>query len=385
MARSACRWFAGAVVVIVKDGSVLTQRGYGYADLAARRPMDPERTLLRAGSVSKLFTWTALMQLVERGKVALDADVNTYLDFQIPARDGKPITVRNLMTHTPGFEEQLKSALTYDPAAAQPFDALLKRWIPERIFAPGTMPAYSNYGAALAGYIVQRVSGMAFDDYMEAHVLGPLGMTSSTFRQPLPSGLQARMAKGYATASSPERPFEIVGLAPGGALSAPATDVAKFMLAHLQRGRLGAGRMLLRGKGCAEVAAVVGVARQTVYTWKRLLDEGGIDALRGVPERGRPAQLDEQQLAAVRAAVLRNPTEHGFGTELWTLKRVGAVIERLHGVRFGQTQVWRILGNLGFSPQKPEKRAIERDENAVRTWKRSTWPRLKKKPSAKRA
>lgn len=230
---------AGAVVVIVKDGSILTQRGYGYADLAARRPMDPERTLLRVGSVSKLFTWTALMQLVERGKVALDADVNTYLDFQIPARDGKPITVRNLMTHTPGFEEQLKSALTYDPAAAQPFDALLKRWIPERIFAPGTMPAYSNYGAALAGYIVQRVSGMAFDDYMEAHVLGPLGMTSSTFRQPLPSGLQARMAKGYATASSPERPFEIVGLAPAGALSAPATDVAKFMLAHLQQGRLG--------------------------------------------------------------------------------------------------------------------------------------------------
>ena len=159
--------------------------------------------------------------------------------------------------------------------------------------------------------------------------------------------------------------------------------MAQRRLSEATKKRLKAGRMLLAGKGCAEVALAVGVARQTVYTWKGLLDEGGIDALRAVPERGRPAQLDEQQLAAVRTAVLQNPTAHGFGTELWTLKRVGAVIERLHGVRFGQTQVWRILGSLGFSPQKPEKRAIERNEDAVRSWKRSTWPSLKKKPGKK--
>lgn len=152
-------------------------------------------------------------------------------------------------------------------------------------------------------------------------------------------------------------------------------------LSEATKKRLKAGRMLLAGKGCAEAALAVGVARQTVYTWKRLLDEGGIDALRAVPERGRPAQLDVQQLAAVCAALLQSPTEHGFGTELWTVKRVGAVIERMHGVRFGQTQVWRILGALGFSPQKPEKRAIERNEDAVRAWKRSTWPSLKKKPN----
>ena len=131
------------------------------------------------------------------------------------------------------------------------------------------------------------------------------------------------------------------------------------------------------------MALAVGVARQTVYTWKRLLDEGGIDALRAVPERGRPAVLDATQLASVRAAVLQRPTEHGFGTDLWTLKRVGAVIERMHGVRFSQPHVWRILGSLGFSPQKPEKRAIERNEDAVRHWKRRTWPALKKKPSEK--
>jgi transposase len=159
--------------------------------------------------------------------------------------------------------------------------------------------------------------------------------------------------------------------------------MVKKRLEEATKKRLRAGRMLLTGKRPAEVALVVGVARQTVYTWKRLLDEGGIEALRAVPGRGRPAKLDEAQLEAVRRAVLQKPTEHGFGTDLWTLKRVGSVIKRLHGVQFGQTQIWRILGNLGFSAQKPEKRAIERDEDGVRQWKRRTWPGLKKKPAAK--
>ena len=160
-------------------------------------------------------------------------------------------------------------------------------------------------------------------------------------------------------------------------------EVLKKRLSTAARKRVRAGRLLRAGKRPAEVAEAVGVARQTVYTWKALLDEGGINALRAVPERGRPAQLDAAQLARVRTILLQSPTEHGFGTELWTLKRVGSVIERLYGVRFGQTQVWRILGSLGFSSQKPEKRAIERDEGAVRQWKRRTWPALKKKPSEK--
>jgi transposase len=147
--------------------------------------------------------------------------------------------------------------------------------------------------------------------------------------------------------------------------------------------RLRAGRMLLAGKRPAEVAEKVGVARQMVYTWKGLLDEGGIDALRAVPSRGRPARLDASQLEGVRSAVLQSPTEHGFGTELWTLNRVGVVIERLYGIRFGTTQLWRILGALGFSAQKPEKRALERNEDAVLQWKRRTWPSLKKKPNEK--
>ena len=149
--------------------------------------------------------------------------------------------------------------------------------------------------------------------------------------------------------------------------------------------RLRAGRILKAGKRPAEVAQAVGVARQTVYTWKALLDEGGIDALRAVPPRGRPAKLDEEQLAGLRRALLQSPTDHGFGTDLWTLKRVGSLVQRLYGVQYGQTQIWRILGALGFSAQKPERRAVERDEEVVREWQRRTWPRLKKKPSAKAA
>jgi CubicO group peptidase (beta-lactamase class C family) len=99
------------VVVVVKDGAILLEKGYGYADVAERKPVDPERTLFRAGSVSKLFTWTAVMQLVEQGKLDLDTDINTYLDFKIPPREGKPITLRNLMTHTPGFDEIQRALL----------------------------------------------------------------------------------------------------------------------------------------------------------------------------------------------------------------------------------------------------------------------------------
>jgi len=151
------------------------------------------------------------------------------------------------------------------------------------------------------------------------------------------------------------------------------------------RRRVRAGRMLLAGKTPAQAAHAVGVARQTAYTWKAVLDEGGIDALRAMPARGRPARLDAQQLQALGRMLLDSPNEHGFGTELWTLKRIGVLIERQYGVKFGQTQIWRILGSLGFSAQKPERRAIERDEDAVQTWKRKTWPGLKKKPAERDA
>jgi CubicO group peptidase (beta-lactamase class C family) len=235
---------AGAVVVVVKDGAVLFEKGYGYSDIAARRPVDPDRTLFRVGSTSKLFTWTAVMQLVEQGKIELDADVNRYLDFKIPPRDGKPVTMRNIMTHTAGFEETLKSLIETDPSRLLTLQAIVKRWTPERIFPAGSTPAYSNYAAALAGYIVARVSGESFEDYIDRHIFAPLGMEHSSFQQPLPKALQAAMSKGYALASQPEKPYELIAVAPAGSLATTGSDIARFMIAHLQNGAYGANRIL---------------------------------------------------------------------------------------------------------------------------------------------
>lgn len=225
---------AGGVVVVVKDGQVLLQKGYGYSDVKARKPVDPKLTLFRPGSVSKLFTWTAVMQLVEQGKLDLDKDVNAYLDFKIPPRDGKPVTLRNILTHTAGFEEQVKSLIATEPT--QPLGPHLKSWIPSRVFAPGTTPAYSNYATGLAGYIVQRVSGQTFDDYIDQHVLAPVGMQRSSFRQPLPKNLQPLMSKGYAAGSGDAKPYEYIALAPAGSLAASGEDMGKFMIAHLSNG-----------------------------------------------------------------------------------------------------------------------------------------------------
>ncbi|MFS0773224.1 serine hydrolase domain-containing protein [Sphingomonas sp. 1P08PE] len=228
---------AGAVVTVVKDGQVIAARGYGYADIASRRPVDPARTLFRPGSVSKLVTWTAVMQQVEAGKIDLDGDINAYLDFRIPPRGGKPVTMRQVMTHTAGFEEAVKDLISYDPKSAMPIDAYLKRWVPRRIFDAGTTPAYSNWATTLAGYVVQRVSGMPFDTYVEQRVFAPLDMRTASFRQPLPRALRPLMATGYPRASEPARPFEMVVPAPAGSLSASGLDMAKFMIAHLQNGR----------------------------------------------------------------------------------------------------------------------------------------------------
>lgn len=235
---------AGAVVVVVKDGKVLTARGFGYADVKKRRPVDPEKTLFRVGSVSKLFTWSAVMQLVEAGKLDLDADINNYLDFKIPPRDGQPITLRNLMTHTPGFAEAMKNLFVGSPERLQPLGQYVASWVPPRIFAPGQVPAYSNYGACLAGYIVERVSGESFYDYVEKHIFLPLGMNNSTFRQPLPDSLKDNMATGYLRASGKIIPFELVNSAPAGSVSASGTDMAKFMIAHLQDGKFGGTQIL---------------------------------------------------------------------------------------------------------------------------------------------
>jgi len=233
---------AGAVVVVVKDGRVLFEKGYGFADVASRTPPDPEKTLFRLGSTSKLMTWTAIMQLVEAGKLDLDRDVNAYLDFHIPARFGRPVTLRALMTHSAGFEDTSKDVMSPNRASMPSLEAYVKANLPTRIFPPGERVAYSNYGATLAGYIVQRVSGERFEDYVARHIFAPLGMAHSTFAQPVPSSFN--LASGYQRASAGPLPFEYFGDAPAGGLSSTADDMARFMIAHLSGGGVGSARIL---------------------------------------------------------------------------------------------------------------------------------------------
>lgn len=238
-----------AVVAVVKDGQLIFSKGYGYADREKRTPVDPARTLFRPGSVSKLFTWTAVMQLHERGLLDLDADVNTYLkDFQIPATFPEPITMKHLMTHTPGFEDgALGFLFVRDPSKIVPLSQSLAAHIPLRVRPPGTYSSYSNFGTALAGLIVANISGMSFEEYVEKNIFQPLGMEHSTFREPLPENLAPDMATGYRHKAGvyKSESFEyIANFGPAGGLSSSANDMARFMIAHLQNGRFGDNRIL---------------------------------------------------------------------------------------------------------------------------------------------
>ena len=230
---------AGAVVVVVKDGRILLGRGFGFADVGRQVPMDPDRTVIPVGSVSKLFTWTAAMQQVQRGKLGLDRDINAYLDFQIPDAFGKPITLSHLMTHSAGFEE--RAFRSYE--APRPLRGHLQGTpVPERIFPPGEVVAYSNYGSMLAGYLVERVSGEAFVDYIERHIFQPLGMRRSSFRRPPPAELAGALAQSYELASGQPEPIDALDHEepsgdPSGHLMTTGSDIARFMIAHLQRGR----------------------------------------------------------------------------------------------------------------------------------------------------
>jgi CubicO group peptidase (beta-lactamase class C family) len=154
----------------------------GYADIANRTPVDPETTLFNIGSITKLFTWTSVMQLVEEGKIDLDADVNTYLkDFSIPdTYPGQPVTMRHLLTHSAGFEDQTIHQTVAEVEDLYPFRTYCKENIPARVYPPGTVISYSNYGTTLAAVVVEDVTGVPFEQYLNEHILSPLSMTKTS-------------------------------------------------------------------------------------------------------------------------------------------------------------------------------------------------------------
>jgi len=159
--------------------------------------------------------------------------------------------------------------------------------------------------------------------------------------------------------------------------------MAKSKLDEAVKRRVRAGRLLLAGRNAPEVARLVGAPRQSVYRWRDVLREGGIDALRDMSKGGRPAQLGAAELSRLYGALLEGAPAHGFATPLWTLKRVRQWIEREFGVRYSEVHVWRLLGQLGFSNQRPDRRALERDPAAIEHWRKRTWPALKKTPLVK--
>jgi len=237
----------GAAVAVVADGKLYFAKGYGYADLKKSRKVDPETTLFRIGSVTKLFTWTAVMQLAEQGKLDLKADVNTYLKaFKTPTTFREPITLTHLLTHTPGFEDYVLGLFSYDPASLKPLGEVLAAELPARVRPPGQLSVYSNHGSALAGYIVQEVSGMSWEDYVEKNILTPLAMEHTTPRQPVPAALTLDLVQSYKYAGGRFQPqgYEFVPTRAAGSMSASATDMARFMIAHLQNGEYRGNRIL---------------------------------------------------------------------------------------------------------------------------------------------
>lgn len=237
----------GAAVAVVRDGTVIYSKGYGYESIDKQKPVNPAKTLFRIGSVSKLFVWTAVMQQAEQGNLSLRSDVNSYLkDFQIPATYSEPITLLNLMAHTAGFEDRTLGVFVRNASDLKPLDQVLKDHMPARVRPPGEITTYSNYDAFLAGYIIQERSGTPFHEYVQRRIFSPLGMNRSTFLQPIPSDLAKDMAVGYIYSGGsyiPE-PFEYIQIYPAGSASSTALDMAKFMIAHLQDGRYGKARIL---------------------------------------------------------------------------------------------------------------------------------------------
>ncbi|MGY8985235.1 MAG: serine hydrolase domain-containing protein [Sphingomonadales bacterium] len=237
-------------VSIMKDGKMIFSKGYGYQNIDDKTLVDVNKTLFRPGSVSKLFTWVAVMQMVEQGKLDLDADINTYLKtFQYDdTYPGDPVTMRHIMTHTPGFEDGgLGYLIIEDPERVLPINESLDKYRVARINPPGAQTSYSNHGAATAGLVVENISGVPFNNYIKQFIFEPLGMASSSFHEPLPENLIDDMETTYTYAAGQykEKPFELVGgFGPAGSMSGTSPDLVKFAQAILNGGELNGVRIL---------------------------------------------------------------------------------------------------------------------------------------------
>jgi CubicO group peptidase (beta-lactamase class C family) len=237
----------GGTVSLVRDGKILFSKGYGFADVNEQTSVDPEKTLFRIGSISKLFTWITVMQLVEKGMLDLDTDINQYLKkVKVPDTFDRPITMRHLMTHTPGFEDRVIHLFVKETGMLRPLTDILSEELPKRIWPPGEVTSYSNHGTGLAALVVEDITGRRWIDYFEENIRKPLQLNHFSFEQPLPLSLQKDMSKGYHASNGEffEQDFELVPMAPVGAASASAHSMAAFMITCLNYGLLDSTRIL---------------------------------------------------------------------------------------------------------------------------------------------
>ena len=226
-------------VVVVQGDSTLLLKGYGNESSVPARRVDPDSTLFNIASVSKLFTATAAMQLVERRNLSLDDDITRRLGSRIVRGAGPPITLRHLLTHTSGLDGAFVRDVVTDPSRLISLEDYFEKFPPARGRPPGQEIRYSNVGMALVGRLVEVASGMPFDDYVEQQVMMPLGMTHSTFRQPAPQHLKSRIAT-HGSGAVPD----VLLLAPAGSMVSTAADMSRFMRAHLTDGASGEARVL---------------------------------------------------------------------------------------------------------------------------------------------
>ena len=230
----------GVVVVVVHEAQTVIAKGYGYADFEKKTPVDPDKTLFRVASVSKPFTATAIMQLAERGSISLQDHVTTHVSrLRIRRSYSEPVTIAQLLTHTAGFDNSDIGDSARTPSEMMSLEQFLAARMTAQVFPPGTLKHYSNHGYALAGYVVEVVSGLPFATYMDENIFQPLGMQHSTFAQVLPLTLLADLAVGYEGhgPSFDPVPPEYSNMVPADGLKTSGADMARFMIAHLHGGR----------------------------------------------------------------------------------------------------------------------------------------------------
>lgn len=227
----------GLAFMMVKDGEVFFSKGYGYADVENQIPFDPEQTIVRAGSNVKTVTALALVQLAEQGKIDLDADINQFLThFQIPDTFDSPITARQLLHYTAGLDNRFIGIRVETSYEILPLPEYLGRRLPERVRPPGEIRAYNDHEIALAGLLVEEVSGMPYDQYVHEHIFKPLGMDSSSIY--LPEKDAGRAAVGYGSDGAYPLSYYNLNDAAGSGFNATPADLARYMLMHLGYGKL---------------------------------------------------------------------------------------------------------------------------------------------------